>query len=122
MFHSDDLLVVRKVRFQPDQCAALVAGINESLELVELRFGHSLHEGRADALLKRLEDRADRGRLHGTGPGDTASLPYFTVPDMEAALEQISALGGSVIHPGTRWSICRDSEGSPFGLALASGP
>jgi predicted enzyme related to lactoylglutathione lyase len=53
----------------------------------------------------------------GAGPGDTASLPYFTVADMEAALERVTALGGSVIHPGTHWSICRDSEGSPFGLA-----
>lgn len=57
----------------------------------------------------------------GAGPGDTASLPYFTVADMEAALEQVTALGGSVIHPGRRWSICRDSEGSPFGLAGPSG-
>jgi predicted enzyme related to lactoylglutathione lyase len=56
----------------------------------------------------------------GAGPGDTASLPYFTVPDIEAALEQVTALGGSVIHPGAQWAICRDSEGSPFGLALAS--
>jgi predicted enzyme related to lactoylglutathione lyase len=56
----------------------------------------------------------------GTGPGDTASLPYFTVPDMDAALEQVTGLGGSVIHPGARWAICRDCEGSPFGLALAS--
>ena len=55
----------------------------------------------------------------GTGPGDTVSLPYFTVPDMDAALEQVRALGGSVIHPGSRWAICRDSEGSPFGLAAA---
>lgn len=57
----------------------------------------------------------------GAGPGDTASLPYFTVADLEAALEQVKRLGGSVIHPGSRWAICRDSEGSPFGLALASG-
>jgi predicted enzyme related to lactoylglutathione lyase len=56
----------------------------------------------------------------GAGPGDTASLPYFTVADMEAALEQVTGLGGSLIHPGVQWSICRDSEGSPFGLALAS--
>jgi uncharacterized protein len=56
----------------------------------------------------------------GTGPGDTAALPYFTVSDMEAALERVRGLGGSVIHPGSRWAICRDSEGSPFGLALAS--
>ena len=39
-----------------------------------------------------------------------------------AALEQVTALGGSVIHPGAQWAICRDSEGSPFGLALDSGP
>jgi predicted enzyme related to lactoylglutathione lyase len=56
----------------------------------------------------------------GTGPGDTASLPYFSVPDMEAALEQVKVLGGSVVHPGSRSAICRDSEGSPFGLALAA--
>jgi predicted enzyme related to lactoylglutathione lyase len=55
----------------------------------------------------------------GAGPGDTASLPYFTVADMEAALGQVTALGGAVIHPGSRWAVCRDSEGSPFGLALA---
>ena len=53
----------------------------------------------------------------GRGPGDTASLPYFAVDDLEQALEQVKKLGGSVIHPGSRWAICRDSEGSPFGLA-----
>jgi uncharacterized protein len=55
----------------------------------------------------------------GSGPGDTASLPYFTVPDMGSALERVGELGGSVIHPGERWAICRDSEGSPFALAAA---
>jgi hypothetical protein len=40
---------------------------------------------------------------------------------MGAALAQVDALGGSVIHPGERWAICRDPEGSPFGLA-AAGP
>ena len=54
----------------------------------------------------------------GTGPGDTVSLPYFTIADMDSALDQVKALGGSVVHPGSRWAICRDSEGSPFGLAL----
>ena len=54
----------------------------------------------------------------GMGPGDKVSLPYFTIADMDAALDQIRALGGSVVHPGSRWAICRDSEGSPFGLAL----
>ena len=56
----------------------------------------------------------------GTGPGDTVSLPYFTIADMDAALDRVKGLGGSVIHPGSRWAICRDSEGSPFGLALDS--
>jgi predicted enzyme related to lactoylglutathione lyase len=54
----------------------------------------------------------------GRGPGDTGSLPYFTVSDLDSALEQVRALGGSVVHPGAQWAICRDSEGSPFGLAL----
>ena len=58
----------------------------------------------------------------GTGPGDTVSLPYFTIADMDAALGQVKALGGSVIHSGSRSAICRDSEGSPFGLALDSEP
>jgi predicted enzyme related to lactoylglutathione lyase len=53
----------------------------------------------------------------GPGPGDTASLPYFTVADLPTALERVRELGGSVIHPGDRWAVCRDSEGSPFALA-----
>ena len=52
----------------------------------------------------------------GRGPGDRFSLPYFRVSDMAAALERVVALGGSVVHPGEQWAICRDSEGSPFGL------
>jgi predicted enzyme related to lactoylglutathione lyase len=55
----------------------------------------------------------------GRGPGDTGSLPYFPVSDMTAALERVRELGGAVIHPGERWSICRDSEGSPFALEAA---
>jgi predicted enzyme related to lactoylglutathione lyase len=55
----------------------------------------------------------------GKGPGDTHSLPYFEVDDLEAALERVRELGGEVIHPGARWAVCRDSEGSPFGLAAS---
>lgn len=58
----------------------------------------------------------------GPGPGDTASLPYFTVADLAATLDLVQELGGSVIHPGERWTICRDSEGSPFALAAAADP
>lgn len=52
----------------------------------------------------------------GRGPGDTQALAYFAVEDLPGALERVRALGGSVVHPGERWAICRDSEGSPFGL------
>ena len=57
----------------------------------------------------------------GRGPGDSFSLPYFAVDDLDAALERVKTLGGTVVHPGARWAICKDSEGSPFGLALADG-
>ena len=50
-------------------------------------------------------------------PGVLFSLPYVAVPDLEAALVRVKQLGGGVVHPGTRWAICKDSEGSPFGLA-----
>ena len=57
----------------------------------------------------------------GGGPGDSASLPYLTVADLPAALQRVEELGGSVIHPGERWAVCRDSEGSPFALAAELG-
>jgi predicted enzyme related to lactoylglutathione lyase len=56
----------------------------------------------------------------GRGPGDSVSLPYFAVSDVAEALERVEALGGSVVHPGERWAICKDSEGSPFALARES--
>ena len=57
----------------------------------------------------------------GRGPGDTWSLPYFEVDDMTRALESVRALGGAVIHPGESWAVCKDSEGTPFGLAARVG-
>lgn len=53
----------------------------------------------------------------GRGPGDSFSLPYFAVSDIDEALQRVPRLGGSVVHPGQRWAICKDSEGSPFGLS-----
>lgn len=58
--------------------------------------------------------------VRGRGPGDSFSLPYFEVSDVAGALERVEALGGSVVHPGERWAICKDSEGSPFGLGERS--
>lgn len=58
--------------------------------------------------------------VRGRGPGDSFSLPYFTVDDLADALERVRALGGAVVHPGERWAICKDSEATPFALAQAS--
>ena len=53
-------------------------------------------------------------------PAIPLSLPYFTVADLPRTLERVRELGGSIIHPGDQWAVCRDSEGSPFALAAAS--
>jgi predicted enzyme related to lactoylglutathione lyase len=80
--------------------------------------------------LELRERRADQGEgwqsagpdpalgvhARGRGPGDSFSLPYFVVNDIDEALSRVEALGGAVIHPGRRWAVCKDSEGSPFGL------
>ena len=52
----------------------------------------------------------------GTGPGDRYSLPYFPVADLASAVARVRKLGGEIVHPGERWAICRDSEGTPFAL------
>ena len=57
----------------------------------------------------------------GAGPGDRFSLPYLPVADLQRALRQVVELGGEVVHGGDRWAVCRDSEGTPFGLALQPG-
>jgi predicted enzyme related to lactoylglutathione lyase len=95
-----------------------------------LRFWSGLLEADLEQRTKDQGDGWQAGKdgpavgVHrrGTGPGDTFSLPYFEVADIDAALERIKALGGTVVHPGSRWAICKDSEGSPFGLARRSEP
>jgi predicted enzyme related to lactoylglutathione lyase len=78
-------------------------------------------ESRADAEGSGWQSRSTVPPIgvhaRGRGPGDSFSLPYFAVDDLPRALDQVQALGGSVIHPGESWAICKDSEGSPFGLA-----
>jgi hypothetical protein len=64
--------------------------------------------------------------MHG---GDKGAAPYlfFRVEDMEAAVERVRALGGVVEEMDVqgdeesvaRWGwfkLCRDDQGSPFGL------
>jgi predicted enzyme related to lactoylglutathione lyase len=52
----------------------------------------------------------------GRGPGDTGSLPYFPVADITSTMRKGEDHGGSIVHPGEHWAICRDSEGTPFAL------
>jgi predicted enzyme related to lactoylglutathione lyase len=96
----------------PERARRFWAGLLQA-ELAER--GQSEGEGwqtRSDAPAVGVHER-------GRGPGDSFSLPYFAVDDLVEALERVRALGGSVVHPGERWAICKDSEGSPFGLAAA---
>jgi predicted enzyme related to lactoylglutathione lyase len=66
------------------------------------------------------------GGLHG---GDEGAAPYlfFAVDDLDAALERVRALGGEAgplegsddaetVAEFGRFALCRDDQGSPFGL------
>src|ERR687894_769978 len=66
------------------------------------------------------------GGMHG-GDAGAAPLLFIEVEDMEAALEQVRKLGGEVdemdvegdeasIERFGRFKLCRDDQGSPFGL------
>jgi len=66
------------------------------------------------------------GGMHGGDPG-AAPYVFFQVADMDEALERVRALGGTVedmdveggdesIDQFGRFKICRDDQGSPFGL------
>ena len=77
-------------------------------------------EGEGEGWQTRDQAPAVGVHARGRGPGDSLSLPYFTVNDVAQALKRVETLGGTVVHPGERWAICRDSEGSPFGLAQGS--
>ena len=84
---------------------------------VELELRHA---GEGEGWQTRSDGPAVGVHARGRGPGDSFSLPYFAVSDLAEALASVEALGGSVIHPGEQWAICKDSEGSPFGLASAT--
>ncbi len=67
-----------------------------------------------------------RGGMHGGDPGGTP-YPFFAVDDMDAAIARVGELGGeademdvegddaSIARFG-RFKLCRDDQGSPFGL------
>ena len=64
--------------------------------------------------------------MHG-GDRGAAPIVFFEVEDIEAALERVRELGGEVdetdVEGGDdsvarfgRFKLCRDDQGSPFGL------
>ena len=77
-------------------------------------------ETRKDGEGEGWQTRSDAAGIgvhqRGTGPGDTFSLPYLVVNDIAGTLQRVVELEGTVVHPGDRFAICKDSEGSPFGL------
>jgi uncharacterized protein len=77
-------------------------------------------EGEGEGWQDGSADPAVGLHQRGRGPGDSFSLPYFGVEDLPRALERVKELGGTVVHPGEAWAVCKDSEGSPFGLAALS--
>ena len=54
-------------------------------------------------------------------PATPSRCGTFAVHDVAEAPQRVEALGGSVIHPGEASAICKDSEGSLFGLTQAAG-
>ena len=58
----------------------------------------------------------------GPGPGDTWSLPYFTVSDAwRRPWRGSRSLAARSCTPATACRSARDSEGTPFALALSDG-
>ena len=66
------------------------------------------------------------GGIHGGDPG-AAPYMFYRVTDIEAAMARVRELGGSVddadvegsddsIERFGRFKLCRDDQGSPFGL------
>ena len=69
--------------------------------------------------------------MHGGDPGAAPYL-FFAVDDVEAALARVRELGGSVEEMDVegdeeslarfgRFKLCRDDQGSPFGVHQRAG-
>jgi predicted enzyme related to lactoylglutathione lyase len=73
-----------------------------------------------------IETPGGRGGIHG-GDGGASPYVFFSVDDIEAAMERVRELAGVVedmdvegdedsIAKTGRFKLCRDDQGSPFGL------
>jgi uncharacterized protein len=67
------------------------------------------------------------GGMHG-GDGGASPYVFFAVDDLDAAVERVRELGGEIVEMDVggedeetdarfgRFKLCRDDQGSPFGL------
>ena len=104
------------------------------LGVADVERGRAFYEGLFDWRFERgpsgegwtLGTDGVPGGMHG---GDASAAPYvfFAVDDMDAALARVRELGGTVeemdvegdadsIARFGRFKLCRDDQGSPFGL------
>jgi predicted enzyme related to lactoylglutathione lyase len=74
----------------------------------------------------QIETSGGPGGIHGGDPGASPYV-FFPVDDMDAALARVLELGGTVDDMDVegdeesaarfgRFKLCRDDQGSPFGL------
>jgi predicted enzyme related to lactoylglutathione lyase len=86
-------------------------------------FGWSFEPGPGDGFV--ISGRVPGG-MHGGDPGASPYV-FFAVEDIDAAAERVHELGGTIeeIEVGDdpdsapefgRFKLCRDDQGSPFGL------
>jgi hypothetical protein len=105
-----------------------VADAGRGRAFYETLFGWSFEPGPSGQGFT-IGTRSVPGGIHG---GDAGATPYvfFSVADMDDALERVRELGGTVedldvgggaesaesIERFGRFRFCRDDQGSPFGL------
>ena len=90
-------------------------------QLLDRSAGHRAHR----PLRRRGPGLADAGRRRpcsactsaAGGRGTRIHCRTSRLMTSRRRCGRVRELGGEVIHPGARWAVCRDSEGSPFGLA-----
>ncbi len=96
-----------------------VSDASKSKAFLERMFGWDFHSF-GDGAEGWYETPPFKIGLHGGDP-NWGFLVYFGVPDLEAAVSDVSRLGGtaekSTEEPGFgRFCICRDPQGLRFGL------
>jgi predicted enzyme related to lactoylglutathione lyase len=77
-------------------------------------------ETRAPVMGSQSDDGPPLVGIHPRVDGEAGVVLFFFVDDMEGALARVRELGGQVTREDSRWSYCRDPEGTRFGLAASA--